>query len=215
MYVPRHFAENDPAALAGLIEAYPLAAIVSQGGGELTADHIPLMFDAVSQTLRGHVARANPLWRQGLDAPGAPVLAIFRAEQAYISPNWYPSKALTHKAVPTWNYAVVHVHGRLRAVDSAPWLHRLLTELTARHEASQDKPWTLSEAPPDFMAQMMAAVVGIEISVERWVGKLKLSQNRSAADLQGTVDGLAVQADKPSQALASRMQRLAGTGSTP
>jgi len=137
MYLPQHFAQTDPAALATLMQTYPLAALVSTGDGGPTADHLPLEYDpqprpgAPHGTLRGHVARANPLWRQ---AAGQPVLAIFRGEAAYISPNWYPSKAATHQAVPTWNYAVVHAHGPLRTVEDAPWLHGLVSRLTDHFE---------------------------------------------------------------------------------
>ena len=137
MYLPAHFEQHDPQAMAGLMREHPLAALVSQGTEGLTADHLPLEFDDASRTLRGHVARANPLWRS---ADGQPVLAIFRGAQAYVTPSWYPSKAATHKVVPTWNYAVVHAHGTLHAVDDAPWLHELVTRLTQHHEAPRAAP---------------------------------------------------------------------------
>lgn len=187
MYLPQHFAQHDPAALQALMLAHPLAAIVSHGADGLTADHVPLEFDAATQTLRGHVARANPLWRQ---ADGQAVLAIFRGEQAYITPSWYPGKAEHHKVVPTWNYAVVHAHGTLRAVDDAPWLHTLVSRLTQQHEAPRPEPWAVADAPEDFVQQMLRAIVGIEIPVQRMVGKWKVSQNRSAADRQAVAEGL-------------------------
>ena len=208
MYQPRHFAQDDPAELAALMRAHPLAAIVSQTDDGLTADHIPLEYDAVNGRLLGHVARANPLWQRGSGPEGAPVLVIFRAEQAYVSPNWYPSKATTHKVVPTWNYAVVHAHGRLSAVDDAPWLRELLQGLTAHHEASQARPWAMQDAPEDYLAQMMRAIVGIQIRVERLSGKFKLSQNRDAAGRQGVVDGLRGSAQTGAVSLAERMQQL-------
>ena len=188
MYLPKHFEQHDPAALAALMREHPLATLVTVQSGEPTADHIPLEFDAATQTLRGHVARANPLWRV---ADGQPVLAVFCDAQAYVSPSWYPSKAETHKVVPTWNYAVVHAHGRLRAIDSAPWLHDLVSRLTAHHESSQAKPWAVSDAPDDYVQPMLRAIVGIEIPVDRLVGKWKISQNRSAADRAGVATGLA------------------------
>jgi transcriptional regulator len=188
MYLPRHFEQTDPAALAALMRAHPLATLVTLQDGEPTADHIPLEFDAETQTLRGHVARANPLWRAATDAP---VLAVFTGAQAYVSPNWYPSKALTHKVVPTWNYAVVHAHGRLRAVDDAPWVHELVSRLTAEHEAPQEAPWAITDAPADYVQQMLRAIVGIEIAVQRLVGKWKIGQNRDAADRAGVAAGLA------------------------
>lgn len=187
MYLPQHFAQPDPAALQALMQAHPLAAIVSHGADGLTADHVPLEFDAATQTLRGHVARANPLWRE---ADGQAVLAIFRGEQAYITPSWYPGKAEHHKVVPTWNYAVVHAHGTLRAVDDAPWLHTLVSRLTQHHEAPRPQPWAVADAPEDFVQQMLRAIVGIEIPVQRLVGKWKVSQNRSAADRNAVAEGL-------------------------
>jgi transcriptional regulator len=166
----------------------------------LCADTIPLMFEAAADAvtapadpkieglLRGHVARANPLWRS---ADGREVLVQFNGPQAYISPSYYPSKAEHGKAVPTWNYVLVQAHGRLRAVDDATATHRLVSELTGRHEGGRAAPWAVDDAPPDYIAQMVRAVVGIEISVTALVGKWKLSQNRSAADRDGVVEGLA------------------------
>jgi transcriptional regulator len=133
------------------------------------------------------VARANPLWQH---ADGQPVLAVFRGPQAYITPSWYPSKASTHKVVPTWNYTVVHAHGTLRAVQDAPWVHELVSRLTGAHETGRAAPWAVSDAPDDYVQQMLRAIVGIEIPVARLVGKWKVSQNRSAADRAGVVAGL-------------------------
>jgi transcriptional regulator len=187
MYRPAHFTEDDPAALAALMAAHPLAVLVHGTGDALTADHVPLVWDAASRTLRGHVARANPLWRS---ADGQAVLAVFRGADAYVSPNWYPSKSAHQKVVPTWNYAVVHAHGRLRAVDDVRWLHAFVSGLTAWHEAAQPVPWAVGDAPAEYVAQMLRAIVGIEIGVERLVGKSKLSQNRDAADRTGVAAGL-------------------------
>lgn len=187
MYLPAHFEQHDPQALAALMREHPLAALVSQGAEGLTADHVPLEFDEGSLALRGHVARANPLWRS---ADGQPVLAIFRGAQGYVTPSWYPSKAATHKVVPTWNYAVVHAHGTLHAVDDAPWLHALVTRLTAHHEAPRAAPWAVGDAPADYVQQMLRAIVGIEVRVTRLVGKWKVSQNRSASDREGVAAGL-------------------------
>ena len=188
MYLPKHFEQHDPSALQALMQAHPLAMLVTTGADGVTADHLPLEYDAASGTLRGHVARANPLWRH---AAGQPVLAVFRGAEAYITPSWYPSKAEHHKVVPTWNYAVVHAHGTLRTVDEAPWLHGLVSRLTDHHEARRDQPWAVSDAPDDYVHQMLRAIVGIEIVVSRLIGKWKVSQNRSDADRLGVADGLA------------------------
>jgi transcriptional regulator len=187
MYLPKHFEQADPEALHALMRDHPLATLVSLQDGVLCADSLPLEFDAATSTLRGHVARANPLWQA---AGAAPVLAVFNGPQAYITPNWYPGKAEHHKVVPTWNYTVVQAHGVLRAVADAPWLHGLVSGLTAQHESRQARPWAVSDAPEDYVQHMLRAIVGIEIPVDRLVGKWKISQNRSASDRQGVADGL-------------------------
>ena len=187
MYLPKHFEQHDPAALAGLMRDHPLATLVTWQDGAPTADHVPLEFDASTQTLRGHVARANPLWKMA----GQPVLAVFCGPQAYVSPSWYPSKAETHKVVPTWNYVVVHAQGELRVVDQAPWVHDLVSRLTGHHEAPQTAPWAVSDAPDDFVQTMLRAIVGIEIPVNKLIGKWKMSQNRHDADRSGVARGLA------------------------
>jgi transcriptional regulator len=201
MYMPPHFAQHDPAALHALMREHPLAALVSLGDGGLTADHLPLEFDATAGergTLFGHVARANPLWRA---AAGKPVLAVFGGPQAYVSPSWYPSKAATHKVVPTWNYTVVHAHGVLEAVEDAPWLRALVGRLTDHHEATRPTPWAVDDAPSDYVQQMLRAIVGIRIPLKRLVGKWKVSQNRSETDRRGVADGLG---DDPMAALVRR-----------
>ncbi|MDE2276503.1 MAG: FMN-binding negative transcriptional regulator [Burkholderiales bacterium] len=205
MYQPSHFAQHEPAALQALMHEHPLAVLVTLQDGLPTADHIPLEFDPASNALRGHVARANPLWRA---AQGQPVLAVFTGPQAYVSPSWYPSKAATHKVVPTWNYTVVHAQGVLRAVDDAPWLHALVSRLTAHHERPQARPWAVADAPDDYVQQMLRAIVGIEIAVTTLVGKWKLSQNRSAGDRAGVVAGLQ-QGDAQARATAALMQDAA------
>ncbi len=214
MYQPRHFQQEDHATLHALMVAHPLAALVSLGADGLTADHVPLEFDAQAGphgTLRGHVARANPLWRDGA---GQQVLAIFRGPQAYITPSWYPSKAATHKVVPTWNYAVVHAHGPLRVVEDAPWLHDLVSRLTQHHEQHRHTPWAVSDAPEDYIQQMLRAIVGIEIPIERLVGKWKISQNRDDADRLGVAQGLSQQ-DGDEAAGMSALVRSGGAPKTP
>jgi transcriptional regulator len=188
MYLPANFEQTDQAALHALMREHPLATLISSGDDGPVADHIPLEFDAASNTLRGHVARANPIWRE---AAGRPVLAVFCGPQSYVTPSWYATKALTHKVVPTWNYTVVHAHGELRVVDDAPWVHALISGLTAHHEAPRATPWAVSDAPEDYVQQMLRAIVGIEIPVTRLVGKWKISQNRNEADRQGVAAGLA------------------------
>ena len=203
MYLPPAFAQHDPAALQALMREHPLATLVTMGADGLTADAIPLAFDAAAGphgTLRGHVARANPLWQQ---ADGQPVLAVFNGPQAYVTPSWYPSKAATHKVVPTWNYTVVQARGTLRAVPDAPWLHALVTDLTARHEGGRPAPWAVSDAPEDYVQQMLRAIVGIEIVVTQLTGKWKVSQNRADPDRLGVADGLQAEPGAAAQAMAA------------
>jgi transcriptional regulator len=192
MYLPRHFEQNDPDALQTLMREHPLATVVTHAGdGSLTANHVPLVYDPEAGehgTLRGHVARANPLWRE---APsGSAVLAVFQGPQAYVSPSWYASKTETGKVVPTWNYAVVHAHGTLRVIDDAAWLRDFVNRLTDTHEAGRAAPWAVSDAPADYVEQMLKAIVGFEIAVTRLAGKWKVSQNRQAADRDGVARGL-------------------------
>ena len=187
MYLPKHFEQTERAALIALMRERPLATLVIATPGGPTADLIPLEFDDAANTLRGHVARANPLWKHA----GAQALAVFTGPEAYISPGWYASKREHGKVVPTWNYTMVQARGVLRAVDDAPWLRALVGRLTDHHERTQAQPWQVSDAPDDYVQQMLRAIVGIEIPLASLVGKWKVSQNRSAADRDGAAQGLA------------------------
>jgi transcriptional regulator len=184
MYTPKHFEETRVDALHRLIQAYPFATLVAHAAAGLAANHLP--FELVDGVLHGHVARGNELAQ--LD--GAEVLLIFQGPDGYISPNWYPSKHETGREVPTWNYAVVHVHGRLRVIDDATWLRRLLETLTDHHEADQPQPWKVGDAPEDHIAKSLRAIVGLEVAIERIEGKFKLSQNHPARNRAGVIAGL-------------------------
>ena len=184
MYLPSQFEETRRDVLHGLIRAYPFAAVVAKAEDGMTANHLP--FELVGEVLQGHVARGNELATQD----GAEVLLMFQGPQGYISPNWYPSKHETGREVPTWNYAVVHVHGRLRVMDDAGWLRRLLERLTDRHEAGQPQPWQVADAPADHIEKSLRAIVGLEIAIERIEGKFKLSQNHPSRNRAGVVAGL-------------------------
>lgn len=191
MYLPPHFEATDPASLHQLMRAHPLGALVTQGEQGLDANHLPFEFDADEGEhgiLRAHVARNNPLWQEVKE--GQEVLVIFRAVEGYISPNWYPSKQVHHKQVPTWNYAVVHAHGRIRVRDDARFVRRLLATLTRTQEAAEPAPWKMADAPRDYIEAMVQAVVGIEIEIDQLVGKFKLSQNKEEGDRLGAVDAL-------------------------
>ena len=189
MYLPAAFALTDPQELHRILREYPLGTLVTHGPQGLDADHIPFEFDPDAGplgTLRAHVARANPVWQQV--AAGSPVLVVFRGEQAYVSPNWYPSKHEAHRQVPTWNYEVVHAHGTFTAHDDERYLRGVVARLTRHHEVTEPKPWKMSDAPADYLAQMMGQIVGIEIAVTSLVGKSKMSQNKEARDRQGVAE---------------------------
>ena len=193
MYAPASFREERLEVLHGLMAAHPLGALVRLGDDGLCADHVPFEIavptpEAPFGTLRAHVARANPLWR----AAGADCMVIFQGPHAYITPAWYAEKQRSGKEVPTFNYAVVHAHGTLRAIEDAGWLLGLVERLTARHEADQAAPWRVSDAPADYIGKLLKAIVGIEIPLTRLTGKWKLGQNRSLADQATMAHGLAL-----------------------
>lgn len=192
MYLPPHFDESRPEELRRLIAEYPLGALVLRGPAGFDANHLPFLFDApaggegakdgVKGRLLAHVARNNPLWQEAKD--GDEALVIFRGPDAYVSPNWYPTKHETHRTVPTWNYQVVHAHGTIQIHDDEPFVRGVVARLTREHEtrAGQNPPWKMTDSPRDYIDQQLRAIVGIEILVDRLVGKFKLSQNREERD---------------------------------
>ncbi|MFG6082745.1 FMN-binding negative transcriptional regulator [Paracoccus litorisediminis] len=196
MYIPPHFAEIRPQILHDLIDQHPLGILITHGAGGLDANHIPfhlLRDQGTLGSLTCHVARSNPVWQQL--ATGDEVLVVFRAAEAYVSPNWYPSKHETHRQVPTWNYAVVHAHGRVTLRDDERFLRHNLAFLTKRHEAAQPVPWKMGDAPRDYLDAMLKAIVGLEIQITRLEGKFKLSQNKEARDIHSAGEALCDQGD--------------------
>lgn len=191
MYVPSHFAITRPDALHRVIRAHPLGMLVTHGADGLDANHVPFELDpsrGPHGLLTAHVARANPVWRQLAD--GDAVMVVFRGPAGYISPNWYPSKHETHRQVPTWNYEVVHAHGRVAVRDDEAFVRGVVARLTRAHEAAEPRPWRMRDSAPEYIDAMLAAIVGIEVRVERLEGKAKLSQNKDARDRQGAIDAL-------------------------
>lgn len=205
MYLPDPFAESQISELQRIVCEHPLGTLVTHTRNELDANHIPFELDdtrGAFGTLLAHIARANPLW--GEVENGTQVLVIFRGAQGYISPNWYPSKQETHRHVPTWNYEVVHAHGRIKTVDDESFVRGVVARLTRQHEATEPHPWKMGDAPQDYIDQMLKQIVGIEIEVTRMEGKRKLSQNRDRRDFEGTVRALEKQGN---EALAAAMMR--------
>lgn len=195
MYYPSHFEEQRTEVLLELIEQYPLATVMSNGPQGLVADHIPLMFEAVpggTGRLVGHVARHNPLWQA---SAGQAHLLVFQGPSTYISPNWYATKALEGKVVPTWNYAVVHVHATLSATQDPQAIRALLDKLTRRHETAQAKPWSIDDAPAAYIDRLLDSIVAIEFEVQRMQGKWKVSQNQPVENQRSVVQALRATAD--------------------
>ncbi|MBA2590691.1 MAG: FMN-binding negative transcriptional regulator [Alphaproteobacteria bacterium] len=182
MYVPDHFREDRPDVLADAVRQIGFATLVTAG---LEANHLPMLLQ--DGVLRGHVARANPVWKQG----DGEALAIFLGPHAYVSPNWYPSKAQTGKAVPTWNYITVHARGNIRWMQDADWLRAHVASLSDEHEAQRQEPWKIGDAPDSYIATMLRGIMGFELTIETWEGKYKLSQNRDAVDRDGVREAFA------------------------
>ena len=189
MYMPQHFAETRPEVIHRIIHEHPLGTLVTQGADGLDADHIPFEFEPAEGThgvLLAHLARANPLWQRC--PTGSQVMVVFRGAQAYISPNWYPSKHEAHRQVPTWNYEVVHAHGKLTVHDDERFVRGIVARLTRRHEAAEPRPWKIGDSSPEFIDSMLRNIVGIEIAVTSLACKVKLSQNKEARDRQGAAE---------------------------
>ncbi len=205
MYAPKHFDETRIEVMHALIEEYALGTLVTLGPDGLGADHLPFEIapptpDAPFGTLRCHVARANTVWQQD----GQDALVVFQGASAYVTPSWYEEKRASGKVVPTYNYAVVHAHGRLRTIDDPAWLLALLQRLSAKHESSRPMPWKVDDAPREYIEQLLKAIVGIEMPVQRMQGKWKASQNRSPQDRLNIAEGMATQAGSAAMAALVR-----------
>ena len=204
MYEPPLHREEDLAKQHALIRARPLGLLVSHGPQGLLANAIPFLVDAAGSrlgTLRAHMARANPQWRDLGENPEA--LVVFQGPDHYVSPSWYATKRETHKVVPTWNYVMVQARGTAKVFADDGWLSRQIEALTRSQEAARIEPWAVSDAPTDFVAAQRRAIVGIEIEIGDIRGKWKTSQNRSAADRAGVIAGLAALGDEEALAMAA------------
>jgi len=204
MYIPEMFQESDVAEIESLMDRYNLAIIVASLEDGLTAHHLPLLRDGADRLI-GHVARANPLHSQLED--GAEILAIFRGEEAYISPNWYPSKPEHHRHVPTWNYRAVHVTGNIVFAHDEKSKRAIVGRLTKEHETALNgqQAWRMADAPPDYMDEMLENIVAFRIEITSIIAKSKLSQNRTAGDFKAVAEQME-KAGKPD--LARRMKAL-------
>jgi len=212
MYQPPHFREDRLEVQHTLVRAHPLGLLITAGPDGLQANHVPFLIDAAGSergTLRAHLARANPQLAEL--AAVAECLVVFQGPQHYISPSLYPTKRDTGKVVPTWNYITVHAWGRPRVVDDAGWLRRQIDDLTTHNEQSRASAWQVSDAPDTFVAAQIKGIVGLEIPIARIEGKWKVSQNRTAVDQAGVVDGLrglGEDADAMASAVAARSKQV-------
>jgi transcriptional regulator len=203
MYLPKYHALTDLGAMQAHIDRHPLGAWVCQQDGGLVANHIPFFLDRTrgpQGRLMGHVSRANPVWRHLLS--GAPSVVMFMGPQTYITPGWYPGKQAHGKVVPTWNYAAVHVHGVARTKDDPFWMLDMLHRLTDAQESKRASPWKVDDAPGDYIQQKLRAIVGVEITIDRMEGRLKVSQDEDRADRIATIEGLKQEPDTQAQLMA-------------
>lgn len=190
MYQPDHFRVDDVAPMHALMRARPFAALISNGASGLYATHLPTVLKdgGTHGALEFHLARANPHWKDLAACDEA--LMIFQGPDGYITPNWYPSKAETQKAVPTWNYAAVHAYGRPEMIKDKDALRGHVAELTDQQEKTEAMPWALSDAPESYIDVMLRGIVGFRFVITRLEGKWKMSQNREMRDRDGVVSGL-------------------------
>ena len=197
MYIPRKFALTDEQTAAALAAA-EFAQLVSHGPSGLLVTPLPLMYDASAHSLVGHVSRANPHWH----AEGAESVAIFAGPHAYISPSFYATKTDTGKVVPTWNYEILNVYGRLVIHDDADWLLDLVTKLTNRHEGARPEPWQVTDAPESYTKSQLRGIVGVELAIAKVEGKAKMSQNQPDSNRAGVIAGLR-ESDAPQDQLVA------------
>jgi transcriptional regulator len=210
MYQVPHFREESLAVQHALIRDNPLGMLISRGAAEVLANSIPfLLYDEGEKgVLRCHMARGNPQWTALAADPAA--LVVFQGVDHYITPNWYPQKAIDHKVVPTWNYAMVQVRGRAVIVEDTAWLLANVSALSDAHESGRVRPWSVAEAPEPFIASQLKGIVGIEIAIKEIAGKFKASQNRPVADRAGVVEGLAGESDPQAPAMRDLVKARGG-----
>ncbi|SCY90333.1 FMN-binding negative transcriptional regulator [Microvirga guangxiensis] len=203
MYQPPHFREDRLEVQHALIKSHPLGLLVTCGTSGLIANPLPFALDETASpygTLRAHLSRANPQWRD-FD-PAQEVLVVFQGTETYITPSWYEAKREHGKVVPTWNYAIVQAYGHMRVMDDPQWLLHQVAAMTSAQEAVRQEPWSVSDAPADFLAAQLKGIVGVEIEITRIEGKWKVSQNKPETDRRGVAQGLRGSGDEASLRMA-------------
>ncbi len=190
MYQPPHFREDRLEVQHELIRAHPLGLLISAGPGGLVANLIPFLIDPAASergTLQCHMSRANEQWRELMAVEEC--LVVFQGPHDYVTPSWYATKRETGKVVPTWNYATVHAWGRPRVIEDEGWLRQQIGALTQSRERGRPAPWSVEDAPPEYVSAQIKGIIGVEIPIARIEGKWKMSQNRPEADRIGVVEG--------------------------
>ncbi|MFA7413461.1 MAG: FMN-binding negative transcriptional regulator [Rhizobium sp.] len=211
MYQPPHFREERLDVQHALIRDHPLGLLISSGEDGLMANPIPFRLAKADEglgTLQAHMARANPQWRAL--AKGAEVLIVFQGADHYITPSWYETKRETGKVVPTWNYAIVQVRGRVRVIEDSQWIRAQVDRLTDGHEGKRMIPWAVGDAPDDFITAQLKGIVGIEVQITAIEGKWKVSQNRGEPDRRGVADGLTAESTDEAVSMADLVRTYGG-----
>lgn len=206
MYIPESFV-GDGDAIRDLLDNQGVADLITMTARGLVATALPFEYDSAEGeygTLIGHVARANPHWQEKVFGEA---MVIVRGPDAYITPSWYPTKAQHHRVVPTWNYITAHIYGELVVHDDAKWTEKQIRRLTDRHEAGNADPWSIDQAPAEFIETLLQAVVGVEVLISRIEAKFKLSQNQSAENIEGVIGGLSARSHNGDQAMAAAMRK--------
>ncbi|SMM98847.1 Transcriptional regulator [uncultured Candidatus Thioglobus sp.] len=202
MHIPKNFKQNDPVQFEQLINKYPFASLITNSKSELEVNHIPLILNQSNekQVLHGHIAKANPLWKNLKGK--SEVLVVFNGPNCYISPNYYPTKKETGKVVPTWNYVVLHIKGTISFIHDNQWKLNSVNNLTKQHENEQPIPWSVSDAPDEYIQKMLPAIVGLEIEILSSTGQWKVSQNQPEQNKQGVIAGLSQESESNYQKIA-------------
>ncbi len=205
MHIPSNFKQSDEYQLKDIIREYPFATLITQSESGMEATHFPVILNCVEgkEVIQAHIAKANKIWQTVKE--GSEILLIFNGPNCYISPNYYPTKKESGKVVPTWNYVVVHVKGRILFIHDKKWIYNVIDSLTRVHESNQETPWSIAEAPDAFIEKMLPAIVGVEISIDSIEGQWKLSQNQPEVNKLGVVKGLESHEGEVSQLVREQM----------
>ena len=205
MYIPSKFNQKEQSQLKSIIRDYPFATLITHSTSGIEATHLPVVLTNIdgNDVIQAHIAKANQIWKSTEESSKA--LLIFNGPNCYISPNYYPTKKESGKAVPTWNYVVVHVKGRISFIHDEKWIYNMIESLTNIHESNQETPWSMADAPDTYIKKMLPAVVGIEISIDSIKGQWKLSQNQPEINKFGVVKGLLGHEDEVSNLVKDQM----------